>query len=646
MGDCMAAPETGHVRNIALVGQDGAGKTSFAEAMLHISGRTPRMGTTHDGKSYLDYDEEEIRRKFTLSTSIAPILYKDFKINLLDTSGQADFMGDTLASMQAVEMAMFVIDAVEGPAPMTDRLWREAEKMRLCRSVFINHIDRPGADFDTSMAILHARYGTRLGAVSIPIGVGADFKGVIDVLRMKARYFENGAERVEEIPAEYVARAENARDHLCDLVAEADDELMMKYLEGDDRLTQDELEDAFGKAIAQELFIPVFVGSTIIEQGISNIMDDICSYFPSPTAYGSFYTSDGESHPVTTEGEPTAFVFKTQADPFVGRLSYLKVATGHLEPGMELINARTGKKDRLGHLYVMMGKESTDVKAAKAGDIIVVPKLTDARTGDTLSESGDVVIEPRFQVTPQYPVAIEAVNKNEEDKLGDVPGRARQMPTRPFASSATRRRARPSSRPWAKCRWTRCCAASRSRQASRRSWCRCASRTARPSARRPRRRGATRSRPAAPASSAIAGCASSPTRARDTSSSTRSWAARFRATTSRLWTRACRGHGGGLPGRLPHGGHQVRRVYDGSYHPVDSNDMAFKTAAASPSVPRARKRTPCCSSPWPISPSRWARNTPAPSWATSPRAAAASWARMPASPARPSSWCACRMPRL
>lgn len=414
----MAAPETAHVRNIALVGQDGAGKTSFAEAMLHISGRTPRMGTTHNGKSYLDYDQEEVRRKFTLSTSLAPIPYKDFKINLLDTSGQPDFLGDTLASMQAVEMAMFVIDAASGPEPMTDRLWHEAEKMRLCRSIFINHIDREGADFDTTMAILHARYGTRLGAVSIPIGQGKDFTGVVDVLRMKARYFENGAERVDEIPDEYQDQAEIARDHLCDLVAEADDDLMMKYLEGAERLTQDELEDAFGKAIAAELFIPVFVGSTIVEQGIANIMDDICTYFPSPTAYGSFYTADGESHPVSTEGEPTAFVFKTLSDPFVGRLSFLKVATGYLEPTTELVNARTHKKDRLGHLYVMMGKESTDVKSVKAGDIIVVPKLTDARTGDTLSESGDVVIEPRFQVTPQYPVAIEAENKKDEDKLG------------------------------------------------------------------------------------------------------------------------------------------------------------------------------------------------------------------------------------
>lgn len=401
-----------------MVGQDGAGKTSFGEAMLHISGRTPRMGTTHDGKSYLDFDDEEIRRKFTLSTSIAPIPYKNFKINLLDTSGQPDFLGDTLASMQAVEMAMFVIDAADGPEFMTDRLWREAGKMRLSRSVFINHIDREGADFDVTMAALHARYGSRLGAVAIPIGSGLEFKGIVDVLRMEARYFENGSERVEEIPAEYQDRAEKARDHLCDLVAEADDDLMMKYLEGEDRLTQEELEDAFGKAIAAELFIPVFVGSTIIEQGIANIMDDICSYFPSPTTYGSFYTADGESHLVSATGEPTAFVFKTLSDPFVGRLSFLKVVTGCLEPGMELVNARTGKKDRLGHLYVMMGKETTDVKAAKAGDIIVVPKLSDARTGDTLSESGTVVIEPRFQVTPQYPVAIEAANKNEEDKLG------------------------------------------------------------------------------------------------------------------------------------------------------------------------------------------------------------------------------------
>lgn len=386
--------------------------------MLHISGRTDRLGTTHDGKSNLDYDAEEIRRGFTVSASIAPIQFGTYKINLVDTSGQPDFAGDTLAAMQACETAMFVIDAASGPEVNTDRLWREAEYLRLCRTIFINHIDREDADFDLAMATLHARYGSRLGAVTIPIGVGNDFKGIIDVLRMKARYYENGKERVEEIPAEFAESAELARDQLCDIVVEADDELMMKYLEGEP-LTQEELESALGTAIAQEVFIPVFVGSTLVEQGIKNIMDDIVSYFPSPTGHGLFVTADGEEHAVSNEGSPIAFAFKTMADPFVGRLSFLKVSTGTLEPGMELVNARTGKKERLGKLYVMMGKETQEVKKALAGDIIVVPKLGETRTGDTLSASGDVEIIQRFQLKPQYPVVIVADNRNDEDKLGE-----------------------------------------------------------------------------------------------------------------------------------------------------------------------------------------------------------------------------------
>lgn len=415
----MAAPATEHVRNIALVGQDGAGKTSFAEAMLHISGKTPRMGTTHDGKSYMDYDEEEIRRRFTLGTSIAPIPYKgDYKINLLDTSGQADFLGDTLATMQACEMCLFVVDAVAGPQVMTTRLWHEAELMRTSRSVFINHIDREGANFDIAMAQLHARFGSRLGAVTIPIGVGPDFKGVIDVLRMKARYFEDGGERIEEIPPEYADAAQIARDKLCDLVAEADDELMMKYLDGEEQLTQEELESLLADAIAQEIFIPVFVGSTIIEQGIQGIMDDICTYFPHPRHHGPFYLANGDELVIDESGEPAGFVFKTVSDPYVGRLSFIKTISGYMEPATELINSRTGKKERLGHLYVMMGKEPMDVKSAKAGDIIVVPKLSETKTGDTLSLSGTIEVDPLPMPIPQYPVALKAKNKNDDDKLG------------------------------------------------------------------------------------------------------------------------------------------------------------------------------------------------------------------------------------
>jgi elongation factor G len=421
----MAAPATEHVRNIVLVGQDGSGKTSLAEAMLYVSGKTPRMGTTHDGKSYLDFDSEEIKRKFTISTSLAPIPYKDYKINVLDTSGHPDFISDTISTMTAAEMAIFVVDAVDGPQVMTTRLWREANEMRLSRTVFINHIDKEGANFDTSMATLHARFGSRLGAVNIPMGVGPDFKGVIDVIRMKARYNdEGGKERIEDIPADYKDVAEVARDKLCDLVAEADDDLMMKYLDGEEQLTQEELEELLDKAIAQELVIPVFVGSTIILQGVAGLIEDICSYFPHPQSHGRYQLANGDSIRVDESKRPGAYVFKTLSDPFVGRLSFLKVIAGTLTPGMELINSRTQNKERLGHLYVMMGKEPTDVKSAKAGDIIVVPKLNETKTGDTLSETGEIAVDHILLPEPQYPVAIEAANKNDADKLGTFIARA------------------------------------------------------------------------------------------------------------------------------------------------------------------------------------------------------------------------------
>ena len=337
---------------------------------------------------------------------------------MLDTSGQPDFLGDTLATMQAAEMAMFIVDAVDGPQVMTTRLWHEAETMRLCRCVFINHIDREHANFDVAMATLHARFGSRLGAVTIPMGVDKDFKGVIDVLRMKARYFEGEDERVEEIPEDYLDVAQVARDKLCDLVAEADEDLMMKYLDGEEQLTQEELEQLLDKAIAQEIFIPVFVGSTIIKQGIKGLMEDIASYFPHPRAHGPFYLANGEELYVDETGEPAGFVFKTLSDPYVGRMSFIKVLSGYLEPGMELTNARSKKKERLSHLYVMMGKEPMDVKSAKAGDIIVVPKMNETKTGDTLSLSGNIEVDPLPSPVPLYPIALEAENKKDEDKLG------------------------------------------------------------------------------------------------------------------------------------------------------------------------------------------------------------------------------------
>ncbi|MCL1879018.1 MAG: elongation factor G [Actinomycetia bacterium] len=415
----MTAPNMEQVRNIVLVGQDGAGKTSLAEAMLHVSGKTSRLGTTHDGKSNLDFDPEEIKRQFTISAALAPIPYKDFKINVLDTSGSDDFLGDTIAAMTAAEMALFVVDAVAGPQINTVKLWDEAERLGLARAVFINHIDREHADFDAAMAELTRQFGQRIGAVGLPIGVDAAFKGVIDIIRMKAHHHDNDKEQVDEIPADLAEAAQSARDKLCDLVAEADDEMMMKYLDGEEQLTQEELEGLLDAAIDQGLFIPVFVGSTLIEQGIASLLDDIITYFPAPGKHQPIAAADGSEIAIDPSGEASCYVFKTLSDAFVGRLSFVKVLSGHLEPGTELINARTSKKDRLAHLYLMCGKETEDLPGAAAGDIIVLPKLTDARTGDTLSASGKLQIAALPFPKPLYPVAIEAANTKDEDKLGD-----------------------------------------------------------------------------------------------------------------------------------------------------------------------------------------------------------------------------------
>lgn len=412
----MGAPKTGNVRNVVLVGQGGVGKTSLAEAMLHLSGKTARLGG-HDGtKPTLDYDAEEVKREFSISTSIAPIDWKGSRINVLDAPCYPDFIGDAYAAMSVCESALFVVDAAAGPQPTTVKLWYAAEDLRLARAVFVNRIDKENADFETCLGLLRERFGTRLGAVTLPWGQGEDFGGVIDLVRMKARHC-NGTEQTEcEIPEEYRAQAEAAHETLCELVAEADDDLMEKYLEGE-TLTQEEIEGLLSRAIAKRLFVPVFVGSCIKEQGVNSLMDDIATYFLAPTDYGEMPLIDGDSLKISSEDDrPVVFVFKTLNDPSQGRISFIKVLTGTIEPGMELVNARTRKGERMAHLYVMCGREMTEVGHAYAGDIVVVPKLA-AETGDTLSVSGKIEAAAFKFPNSQYRIAIEAENRGDEEKL-------------------------------------------------------------------------------------------------------------------------------------------------------------------------------------------------------------------------------------
>ena len=412
----MGAPKTGNVRNVVLVGQGGVGKTSLAEAMLHLSGKTARLGG-HDGtKPTLDYDTEEVKREFSISTSIAPIDWKGARINVLDAPCYPDFIGDAYAAMSVSESALFVVDAAAGPQPTTVKLWYAAEDLRLARAVFVNRIDKENADFETCLGLLRERFGMRLGAVTLPWGQGDDFDGVIDLVRMKARHC-NGTEQTEcDIPEEYRAQAEAAHETLCELVAEADDDLMEKYLEGE-TLTQEEVEGLLSRAIAKRLFVPVFVGSCIKEQGVNSLMDDIATYFPAPTDYGEMPLIDGDSLKISSEDDrPVVFVFKTLNDPSQGRISFIKVLTGTIEPGMELVNARTRKGERMAHLYVMCGREMTEVGHAYAGDIVVVPKLA-SETGDTLSVSGKIEAAAFKFPNSQYRIAIEAENRGDEEKL-------------------------------------------------------------------------------------------------------------------------------------------------------------------------------------------------------------------------------------
>jgi elongation factor G len=413
----MGAVSTDKIRNVVLVGHGGAGKTSLAEAMLFMAGETKRLGTVDDGHSTLDHDPEEIKRQMTVNLSLAPLVHKDVKINVIDTPGFGDFMGDAIAGMEAAEMALFVVDAVSGPQVQTERLWQIAGEMGIARAVFINRMDKEHADFNAAMKALDTAFGHRVGAVQIPLGAEAGFRGVIDILRMKAYHHEADGEHMDQIPPELAADVDAAREKLTDLVAEADEALMEKFLEGE-TLSQADLEKLLGLAIAQGVFIPVFVGSALKMQGVEDLMDEIVSFFPEPTAHGPLPTDDGGEVPVSVGGAAAAFVFKTLSDPYQGRLNFVKVVSGTMVPNIELVNARTGKKERAAHILKMSGKETKDVDAVPAGDIAVLPKLADTATNDTLSAKGDVRFAPMPLPEPLYPVAIVAANKADEDKLG------------------------------------------------------------------------------------------------------------------------------------------------------------------------------------------------------------------------------------
>ena len=410
------ATGTGKVKNLALVGQGGVGKTMLAEAMLHLTGKTSRLGGHAGTKPTLDYDAEEGARGFSISTTIAPVEYGGCRINVLDAPCYPDFVGDAYSALAAAETALFVIDAAAGPGAITTRLWYAAEDFSLARALFINRLDRPDADWDTALLAAQERYGNRLAAVTIPMGSGEAFSGVVDVVHQKARTLRDGKVETTDVPAEYADATRQAHDQLVELVVEADDDLMMKYLDGQP-ITPEELEGLLAQALMQRVFVPVFAGSCVREEGVISLLEDVAEWFPTMADYGRVPLVNGEELEISPDDDrPVAFVFKSLQDQQNGKLSFIKVLAGTITPGTELTCARTRKTERLGHLYRMTGRETVDLKQVAAGDVCVVPKL-EALTGDTLSVTGKVEAAAFRFPNSLYRVAIEPDERGSEGKV-------------------------------------------------------------------------------------------------------------------------------------------------------------------------------------------------------------------------------------
>jgi elongation factor G len=395
---------SGKIRNVALVGHGGSGKTSLAEALLFVVGAIPRLGRVEDGNTVSDFDPEEARRGISVSMGIAPFEHDGHKVNLLDTPGYADFIGDVAAALRAADLAVFVVSAVEGVEVQTEMAWRMSEQAGVPRAVFVNKLDRERASFPRTLDELKAKFGTGIAPLELPIGEEGSFRGVVDLLTDIAVTYdgENGKGSEGSVPDEMQGEEHTVHDALVEGIVVADDDLMERYL-GDESIDVKELEQALAKGIAEASVFPVLCGSGTKLIGVDRL--------------ASFITHEGPA-PAAEDGQPVAFVFKTIVDPYVGRVNLFKVLQGTIKTDASLVNGRNGSDERLHQLSVMRGKEQEPTAEVAPGDIAAVAKLGDTTTGDVLGARGaDFTVEPFEPPRPVLPIAIRPKSKADEDKL-------------------------------------------------------------------------------------------------------------------------------------------------------------------------------------------------------------------------------------
>jgi elongation factor G len=390
------------IRNVALVSHSSAGKTMLAEACLHFSGATTRLGKIEDGTTVSDFDDEETRRGISVYTSVLPVEHKNVKINLLDTPGYTDFVGEMISALRVSDSALILIDSVSGIEVGTEVAWDYCDKFNLPRCVVINKMNRENADFKKALATVENFSDKRLLPIQMPWGEKLDFTGVIDLLSMKA-YKGNGKE-VVDIPAEYKDDAEAGHMALVEAAAEGADDLMEKYFEAGD-LTSDEIKRGLRNAIREGTFVPVFVSAGSAEIGIAPLLDAMVDLLPSPVdmpAVQAQGVGGVEELKASDAGPLAMYVWKTTADPFVGKQTFFRIASGMISGDSRLWNQTKSAEERLGAVYIPRGKEMIGVKTIHSGDIGSVPKLNETATGDTICDKTHPLTLPK----PEYPNAL------------------------------------------------------------------------------------------------------------------------------------------------------------------------------------------------------------------------------------------------
>jgi elongation factor G len=409
---------TENIRNIVLVGHGGAGKTSVAEALLHQSGATTRVGKTTEGNTVTDFDEEEIRRGISISAALAPVEWDGHKINLLDAPGYADFIGEMRSAMRVADLAVFVVSAVEGVEVQTQVAWNYADELELPRMILVNKVDRENSSFRRTLDQMRELWGKGVAPLNLPLGREHDFNGVISVIDAEAySYDESGKASGQAVPEDRKARLEEVRTDLLDSIAETDDELLERYLEGGE-ITRDEIVRALHEGIDDATLFPVLVGSATRLIGMDRLCDVITKAGPSPLDRPPIESVEGETREAKPDAPMSALVFKTLTDPYVGKVSYFRVYSGVVKGDGSLHNTTRGKDERVGHLFTMRGKNQEQLNEAVAGDIAAVGKLAHTVTGDTLADKSAPVVLPGIEPPePLLPKAIAPQTKGDEDKL-------------------------------------------------------------------------------------------------------------------------------------------------------------------------------------------------------------------------------------